>query len=277
MEKLKTDVLIIGAGVAGCSLAIFLKRAKTDFLIFEKSVPGGKLNQINKITNYVGINEISGPDLAVNIFNQMNSLNVNLINEEILDLKKDANGFILTSSSYVVTSKIVVIATGVSMRDIKIKNYDKFYQKGISTCALCDGYLYHNKKIAVIGNSDIAKKEYLYLSNLTKDIVLIDNEKDKAIEFIGEEKLKGIKTEKGIVYVDAAFVYLKESFDYLLTKDLNIATKNNHIIVDENFMTSVDNVFAIGDSIQKKIYQIIGAINDANFASVAIINKLKNE
>jgi len=275
MRTLKTDVTIIGAGSAGMALALYLKRAKINFILLEKYVPGGKLNNIPQISNFLGIKSIAGSDLAVNMFDQITALGVDVISEEAKTIRKINDFFEVTTNDSFVNSKIVVLATGVSMKEIKIKGYDELYLRGISSCAVCDGYLYKNKRIAVIGNNEISNIEYNYLKGLTKEIIRIDNKEEKVEEFIGEDHLEKIKTNKNIYDIDGAFIYDKEYVNDYLISSLNLNTKNNHISVDENYMTNVQNVYAIGDAVDKVLYQVVGAINDASIASVNIIKTLR--
>lgn len=272
MKKLKTDVLIIGAGPAGMAMALYLKRAKVNCLLVEKTAPGGKLNNIAFINNYLGIKSITGPDLAVNMYQQIADIGVDIINEEVLRL---SSGFLAYTSESEITAKIVVLAIGVTMTKLLVPGYDKYFGHGVSTCAVCDGFLYRNKKIVVIGNNDIANKEYNYLKSLSNNVRRIDGVNEKVISFIGDKKLTSITTTKKRYIVDAAFVYSKENINHILIDSLNVACRHNHIVVDANFETNVHNCFAIGDAIEKKIYQIVGAINDASIASLAIIKRLK--
>lgn len=277
MRQLKTRVLIIGAGAAGMALALYLKRAKIDFILAEKSAPGGKLNNISKITNFVGVNEITGPKLAMNIYQQITNLGVEIFNEEIILIQQNKQGFISFTNDSKIISSIVVIATGVMMKEVKIPGYQKLFHHGISTCAVCDGYLYKDKKIAVIGDNEIADKEFTYLANLTKKIIRIDNRDEKAVEFIGTNKLEAIKTNRKKYPIDAAFIYLKESLSSRLFSELNLATKNGRVVVDANYVSNIKNLYAIGDAINKPLYQIVGAISDASIASASIINYLSHE
>ena len=272
MKKLKTNVVIIGAGPAGLALALYLKRAKIDFLLLEKAAPGGKLNNIATIDNYLGIKSITGPNLAFNMYQQITALGVEILNEEALKIE---DGFLVHTSDSVIATKIVVLALGITMKKIAIPGYDKYFGHGISTCAICDGYLYRNKKIIVIGNNEIADKEYNYLKSLTSEIKRIDGVKEKILSFTGDKNLQFVTTTKQKYITDAAFVYSKESINYSLIDSLKITYENNRISVDKNYETSVHNCYAIGDVINKKIYQVIGAVNDASIASVDIIKKIR--
>lgn len=272
MKKLKTDVVIVGAGPAGMSMALYLKRANINFLLLEKGAPGGKLNNISNIDNILGIDSIQGPNLAFNMFNQISKLGISILNEEVIDIK---DNFIVSTNESTIECKIVVLATGMSNKKVNIPNYDKLLHKGISSCAICDGFLYKNKKIAVIGNNEIAHKEYEYLKGLTSSIIFIDNKDEKVIEFIGNDHLTNIKTNKAIYEVDGAFIYTDEILNDNLLKNYQIEVFNSRLKVDQNFMSNINNIYAIGDVINKAIYQVVGAMNDASVASMSIIKKLR--
>lgn len=270
MNKLKTKVVIVGAGPAGLAAALYLKRFNIDFILLEKGAPGGKLNNISSISNFLSYENISGPDLAFKMFSQVSNLNINFINEEVLDIKE---GFQIITENYDIDCEYVILANGVSIKNVNIKNYDKFLGHGVSTCAVCDGYLYKDKKIFVYGDSIHIDDEIKYLKSLSNEVIYLKDE--KIISFEGDQKLNLIVTDKNKYPSDNCFIFLKENFNFNLEK-FNLDFKNNHLLVNQNYETNYKKIYAIGDAIYKNLYQIVGAINDASIATIDIVKKIKN-
>ena len=166
MQKYK--VVIIGSGIAGMSAAIYLKRGGIEPVIIENNVPGGTLNVIPNIENYPGYINVSGPDLAMNIYNQVNNLNIKYIFRNIwkIDLEKK----IIDDD---IEFDYLIIATGRRHRLLNLDNEDKLLGRGISTCALCDGSFYKDKEVIVVGGGSSALTESLYLSGICKKVTII--------------------------------------------------------------------------------------------------------
>ena len=186
MQKYK--VVIIGSGIAGMSAAIYLKRGGIEPVIIENNVPGGTLNVIPNIENYPGYINVSGPDLAMNIYNQVNNLNIKYIFRNIwkIDLEKK----IIDDD---IEFDYLIIATGRRHRLLNLEGEDKLLGKGVSTCALCDGNFYKDKEVVVVGGGNSALTESLYLSNICKhpDLILEYLETGD----ISEDSLKQIDDE----------------------------------------------------------------------------------
>jgi len=166
------DLIIIGMGVSGISAGIYAKRAGLNVLMLEGSAPGGIINSISKIENYPGIKEISGPDLAYNLFEQVNDLNIEFKLEKVTDVIIEDIKTIKTINN-IYQSKYILIASGRRPKLLGIKNELDFLGKGISTCALCDGAFYKGKDIAVVGGGSSALTEAIYLSKIVNKVYLI--------------------------------------------------------------------------------------------------------
>ena len=159
MEEHK--VVILGSGIAGMTAGIYLKRGGLDVLVIEDNIPGGVLNEIPSIENYPGYEEISGPDLAMNIYNQLTKLGVKILNKKITSIDLD-NKIINNNIKY----EYLVIATGRKSRMLSLEHEKELLGKGISTCALCDGFFYKDKVVAVVGGGSSSLTEALYLSKI---------------------------------------------------------------------------------------------------------------
>lgn len=299
--KLNFDVVIIGAGVAGMTAAIYLKRAGINCCIIEKNIYGGQINLSPKVKNYPGFMEISGVELSTNIYNQMRQLNVEYLNESVINIEIDKIEKQVTTTNKVIICKYIIIATGRHARKLNIENAKQLIGKGISYCATCDGNFYKGKDVAVIGGGNKALEEAIYLSEICRNVIVINEgnklignryykEKIQSIKNINikynsnikalnlkDDKLDSIVIEKqGIVeqiFVEGCFTYIgyeptTEFFDNVELDD------EGYIIVDKNNKTNIDNIYAIGDVVNKPIFQLITAMNDSVIAANEIINKI---
>lgn len=297
--KLDFDAIIVGAGVSGMSAAIYLKRAGISFLLLEQNYPGGQLNRANKIENYPGIIEIDGPTLSMNMVEQLNNLNIDVTYEKVLDIIDKKDYKIVKTNNKEYTAKAVLLATGRIPRELSLENEKSLVGRGISWCASCDGLLYKNKIVAVVGGGNTAIDDALYLSNICNKVYIIhrsnnfraektslEKAKDKSnIEFLEnriitklnlrEDKLDSIVLDNDLVLkVDGLFEAIGSipNIDYL--KSLDIDIDNDYIIVDDKMQTSIEGIYASGDSIKKDLYQVVTASSEGAIAANAIIKYL---
>lgn len=299
--KLDFESVIIGAGVSGMTAAIYLKRAGINFLILEQNYPGGQLNRANTITNYPGILSIDGPSLVMNIVNQLKELNIDIQYEKVLSIidKKDYKIVKTTKKEY--KTKTILLATGRIPNELGLENEKSFIGRGLSWCASCDGNFYKDENVAVIGGGNTAISDALYLSNIAKKVYIINRsenfradktliEKAKKIdniEFIlnsnvvelieNQDKLSSIKLDTGKeLLISGLFEAIgsKPSIDYL--KEIDIDTENGYIIVKNDMQTSVEGIYASGDSVYKDLYQIVTATSEGAKAASSIIKYLQN-
>jgi len=294
------DVIIVGAGVAGISAAIYAKRSNLNVMIIEKESPGGQVNKTSTIENYPGFTKIGGPELAFKLFEQLQQLKVEykaLEVKEIVD-NGDYKTIITNKDSY--QTKTVIIATGRVPRKLGKENEDKLYGRGISFCSICDGNLYKNKHIAVIGGGNSAIEESLYLSGLASKLTLIHrNEKLRADEtLINELKKKNnveilynTEVEKfnekdnvldsveitdaknGVINtlkVDGVFVFVgyEPASDFI--KNLGILDENGYVVVNNRMETKIPGIYACGDIIKKDVYQIVTAESEGAIAATFV-------
>ena len=166
MERYK--VVIVGSGIAGMTAAINLKRGGIDTLIIENNTPGGVLNYIPDIENYPGYSNISGPDLVMNIYNQVNNLGIKIkfMNINNIDLDKK----IIDDE---IEFDYLIIATGRKSRMLGIEKEKELLGRGVSTCALCDGSFYRDKDVIVVGGGNSSLTESLYLANIVRSVTII--------------------------------------------------------------------------------------------------------
>ena len=288
MEEHK--VVILGSGIAGMTAGIYLKRGGLDVLVVEDNIPGGVLNEIPSIENYPGYEEISGPDLAMNIYNQLTKLGVKILNKKITSI--DLNNKIINNN---IKYEYLVIATGRKSRMLSLKHEKELLGKGISTCALCDGFFYKDKKVAVVGGGSSSLTEALYLSKICKEVIIIHRRDKLTSDKYLIDKVNSTKNIK-VLYnsnitkynqnnnkLTSVIINNKDNLEvegvFLAigstpnSEIFNVNKDNNYIIVDSNYMTNVDKVYAIGDVIKKDYYQLSTASSDAVVAASNIIKR----
>ena len=288
------DVIIIGMGISGITAGIYLKRANKDIMMFDGKMPGGLLNEISSISNYPGYINISGSELAENLFNQINVLNIPYKLESIKDVRKVDDYFEAETSNGVYKAKNVIIACGRTPRKLGLPNEDKLLGHGISTCALCDGFFYRGKDIAVVGSGDSALQEALYLSNIVNKIYLIVR-KDKMrasislqeaiknkenVEIVYESTIKEINEINGqvdsivlntdrLIDVNGIFIYIGFVPNNDIIKKFDILDENGYV---KNIITDVKGLYAVGDIVKKDVNQLVVAANDGVLVANHIIN-----
>ena len=288
MEKYK--VVILGACISGMTAAIYLKRGGINPLIIESSVPGGVLNNIPSIENYPGYENISGPDLAMNIYKQVKDLDIKILLKQIDNI--DLNKKIINNN---IEYDYLVIATGRKHRLLGIERENELLGKGISTCALCDGFFYKDKEVVVVGGGSSALTEALYLSNIAKEVTIVhrgnsftgekylidkvNSTKNIIVTFnsnvtsynINEDKLVSVTiNNKDIIKTDGVFLSIGSTPNSEL---FNVDKDNSYVLVDSNYMTNIEDVYAVGDVIKKKYYQLSTAASDAVVVASTIIDR----
>lgn len=295
------DLIIIGMGISGISAAIYAKRNNLNVLVLEKSSPGGLLNKINVVSNYPGVGDITGPELSYELFKQFNENKIEYKISEVVDIKIDSDIKKVITSEKVYETKYVIIASGRVPRKLGLENEDKLFGKGISTCALCDGNLYKGKDIAVVGGGNSSLEETIYLSKLVNKIYLIHRrEKFSAennlveevkkidnVEIITNSKIIRINEEDGVIKsidldnglnlkISGLFEYIGYIPANSYIDKLNITNEEGYIIVNDNYETLISGIYAVGDSISKKHYQLVHAASEGAEAATNIINEIKN-
>ncbi len=297
----KVDILIIGAGPSGVTAAIYAKRANLDVLLLEKSAIGGKVIDIYELENYPGVSNISGSELALTFRKQIKDLKIPFSREEVLSINKNDNNFIVTTNKNEYLVNKIILAIGTKENNLSLDNENRFLGKGISYCATCDGSFYKDKKVVVYGGGNSAISEALYLSNLVKELIIISRHDLKGdassinrlkeltnvkhiknstiIKLNGNDSLKSIniKDENNNITnikLDGLFVYIGSKPSLNFINNLSLDNINGYLKVNEHFETSIKNIFAVGDVINKDLRQIVTATSDgANVISYLMKNK----
>lgn len=284
------DVIIIGAGPAGISTGLYTKRANLKTMIIYQN--NSSLEKAELIENYYGFSEgIIGKDLYKEGINQAKNLGIELKNEEVINIKMKENGFDIITDKNEYKTKNIVLATGNKKNVPKIKGIQEFEGRGISYCAVCDGFFYRNKDIAVIGNGKYAISETNELINLANQItILTDGEKAPEIradnvkidtrkieEIQGEKRVEQIKLEDNtIIKTDGIFVAKGVAGSNEFAKKLGIITNKDKIVVNEKMETNIPGIYACGDC-TGGVLQISKAVYEGTKAGLEIIKRVKQK
>lgn len=281
------DAIVIGGGPAGISAAVYLKRFKFDVLVLMKDY--GSLAKTDHIENYYGFPApVSGRQLVDNGLQQAARLGIEVRMEEVLSIDNPGN-FLVRTVSGEYPGKTVLLATGSAHPGLPIPGFFRFVGKGISFCAICDGFLYRKKKIAVLGEGEFMAEELSVLRQFTSDLTVFTNglplkadigevtvvtSKIKALD--GDDVLSSIHTETQSYPVNALFVAVgtPSATDFALR--MGAFVENNLLVVDSRFMTNIPGLFAAGDCIGG-LTQIAKAVSDGAQAAIAIQKHLRSQ
>lgn len=278
------DVIIIGAGPAGISAGLYTQRANKKTLIIynEKS----SLEKASKIENYYGFpNGISGKELYQNGIMQAKNLGIELKKEEVIKIEKIKETFEVSTSNRKYISRNVILATGNKKNTPDIKGIKELEGKGISYCAICDGFFYRGKDVAVLGSGDYAISEVNDLLNVANKITILTNKKKMpdfraenvkvetrgVIAVKGENQLESIELEDGTkLEVDGLFVAQGVAGSTDFARKLGALVKDNKIVVSDKMETTIQGLYACGDCVGG-IYQIAKAINEGMIAGISAV------
>lgn len=290
----KYDVIVVGAGVAGMTASIYLKRANLNVLLLEKEMPGGQLNKTTDIENYPGFTKVNGTDLALSIYNQVKENNIEYKYGNVVEIIDNNDTKIVKTNREEFETKYIVLASGRIPRKIGLENEEKLVSNGISYCAICDGMFFKDKKVAVVGGGNSALTGALYLSNICSKVYIINRRDELRADLSLQEKIKqknnieilfnskvtklneknnildSIDVNNEKLDIDGLFIYIGFDPDINYLKNLDIKNNNGYIVVDENMETSIKGIYACGDIIDKKVYQITTAIGEAAVCATSI-------
>lgn len=284
------DVIIVGAGPAGISASLYTIRRNLKTLIIYKEKSA--LEKSTKIENYYGFeNGINGEELYKIGIRQAQNIGAEVIKDEVTNIKIDYLNekeytFKVETLNNEFKAKSVILATGNKKNKPNIKNMDKYEGKGISYCAICDGFFYRNKNVAVIGNGDYAIAEAKDLQNIAKSITILTNDRQapeyraeninintKEIDQIeGENKVEEIDfVDNTKMKIDGIFIAQGVAGSTEFAKKIGAKINNDKIVVDENMETSIKGLFACGDC-TGGLYQVSKAVYDGTKAGLAVLN-----
>lgn len=304
------DTIIIGAGPAGLSAALYAKRKGLDVLLVSSDFGGGQLLNTKEIDNYLGFHDITGEKLTNEYLNHVNTFNIHtLFAKEVKSIKKLDNGdfFVDLLSEEEFNAKSIIIATGGLPRKLGVKGEDEFVGMGVSYCAICDGAFYHNRDVVVVGGGNSAVETAIDMAKIankvtviqieddfTADKVLVDQLKaNDKIEYhlnsqvneivgsnMGVEKVLAFNNKENKAFeveTDGLFIEIGVIPNSNLVKDLVKLNPRGEIIVSTELETSVDGIYAVGDVTDFPFKQIIIAASHGATAALSASNYLNKK
>ena len=255
------DVVIIGAGIAGMTAAIYLSRANKSVLVIEEKIYGGQIINTVNIENWPGDMGVSGADLSQKIYHQMDNLGAGIEYAEVLGIERvmDAACFVVKTDDGDYSCKAVIIAPGTEPRKLSEKQTKDAGKRPISYCATCDGALYKNKKVVVVGSGNTAKHEMTYLRNIASKVYHIHHDdpipEDAEGIFVAIGRVPNTRCVESAVDLD----------------------EKGYVVAGEDCKTSQEGIFVAGDCRMKTTRQLVTAAGDGAVAAGAVVDYLSSQ
>lgn len=286
------DLIIIGMGPSGMSAALYAKRSNLNTLILEKNSPGGLVNTTNKIDNYLGIPDVTGPELAYKMFKHVSEMNILFKIEEVNNVVKEKDLFKVTTNKSEYTTKSVIVSSGRSPKKTPFE--EKVSTLKLSRCAICDAPLYKDKDVVVLGGGDSAVEESIHLSNISKSVKIISRSEIKGklkselesysnIEVIENANIEDIKFDDDVyklivngkeIIANGVFSYIGFTTSTGYLENLGVNMENGYIITSDG-STNIAGLYACGDIIKKSLYQIVTAVSEGAKCAVLANNYIR--
>ncbi|MBR1750125.1 MAG: thioredoxin-disulfide reductase [Ruminococcus sp.] len=294
-----TDIIIVGAGPAGLTAAIYAQRAGRKALVFEASVYGGQIVNTPEIENYPAIKKISGYDFAQALYDQAKSLGAEVRTERVTEVRDNGGSKTVVTNKGEYECKAVILATGAKNRPLGLDNEKALIGKGVSYCATCDGMFFRNKTVAVAGGGNTAVEDAFFLSNYCEKVYIIHrrdafraDEREVAklrekenVEFVLNKNVTALKedggrlcgvevtdkntNEKTELAVSGLFVAIGQSPDNTPFENVATLAEGGYIKAGEDCKTGTDGIFTAGDCRTKTVRQLTTAASDGAAAALA--------
>ena len=289
------DTIIIGAGPAGMTAALYAARSNLKVALIEGGLPGGQMNNTSDIENYPGYANISGPELSEKMFEPLENLGVEHLYGFVENIENHGDVKKVITDNEEFETRTVIVATGSKHRLLGVPGEEELNSRGVSYCAVCDGAFFRDQDLLVVGGGDSAVEEAIFLTQFAKSVTIVHRRdelraqkvlQDRAfanekINFIWDSVVKEIKGENrvGSVVIEnvktnqvtehafgGVFIYVGLDPVSDFTKDLQIQDESGWIVTDDHMKTSVAGVFAVGDVRQKDLRQVTTAVGDGAIA-----------
>ena len=289
------DTIIVGAGPAGMTAALYAARSNLKVALIEGGLPGGQMNNTSDIENYPGYANISGPELAEKMFEPLENLGVEHLYGFVKNIEDHGDVKKVITDDEEFETRTVIVATGSKHRLLGVPGEEELNSRGVSYCAVCDGAFFRDQDLLVVGGGDSAVEEAIFLTQFAKSVTIVHRRdelraqkvlQDRAfanekINFIWDSVVKEIKGENRVESVvienvktnqvtehafGGVFIYVGLDPVSDFTKDLQIQDESGWIVTDDHMKTSVAGVFAVGDVRQKDLRQVTTAVGDGAIA-----------
>lgn len=290
------DTMIIGAGPAGMTAALYAARSNLKVALLERGIYGGQMNNTAEIENYPGYARISGPELAEKMFEPLENLGVEHLFGQVEKIEDHGDYKKIITEDEVFETKTVVLASGANHRHLGVPGEEEYNSRGVSYCAVCDGAFFRDEDLLVVGGGDSAVEEAIFLTHFAKSVTIVHRRDqlraqkllqerafaNEKISFIWDSVVKEIKGDDrrvtSVVFENVKTGQISESdfggvFIYVgldpvsdFVKDLGICDEAGWIVTDQHMKTAIDGIYAIGDVRQKDLRQITTAVGDGAVA-----------
>ncbi len=290
------DTMIIGAGPAGMTAALYAARSNLKVALLERGIYGGQMNNTAEIENYPGYARISGPELAEKMFEPLENLGVEHLFGQVEKIEDHGDYKKIITEDEVFETKTVILASGANHRHLGVPGEEEYNSRGVSYCAVCDGAFFRDEDLLVVGGGDSAVEEAIFLTRFAKSVTIVHRRDqlraqqllqerafaNEKISFIWDSVVKEIKGDDrrvtSVVFENVKTGQISESdfggvFVYVgldpvsdFVKDLGICDEAGWIVTDQHMKTAIAGIYAIGDVRQKDLRQITTAVGDGAIA-----------
>jgi thioredoxin reductase (NADPH) len=294
------DVVIIGAGPAGMTAAVYTSRANLSTLMIERGIPGGQMANTEEVENYPGFGHILGPELSTKMFEHAKKFGAEYAYGDVTEIIDGEDYKTIVSGKKQYKTRAIILSTGAEYKKMGIPGEAELGGRGVSYCAVCDGAFFKNKNLIVIGGGDSAVEEGVYLTRFAEKVTIVHRRdqlraqkilQDRAfanekIDFIWNATVKEIHEKDGkvgsatlvstvdgsesVVETDGVFVYIGMVPLTAPFASLGILNDAGYIVTNEKMETAVPGIFAAGDVRDKTLRQIVTATGDGSIAAQAV-------
>ncbi|WP_040224704.1 thioredoxin-disulfide reductase [Bhargavaea cecembensis] len=291
------DVIIIGAGPAGLTAAVYASRADMDTLMLERGIPGGQMANTEDIENYPGFDSILGPDLSNKMFEHAKKFGAEYAYGDVQEVRDGEEYKTIVAGGKEYKARAIIITTGAQYKKMGIPGETELGGRGVSYCAVCDGAFFRGKELVVVGGGDSAVEEGAYLTRFADKVTIVHRRDElraqkilqerafsnPKIDFIWSHTLKSINDKDGKVgsvtmvstkdgseqefKTDGVFIYIGMVPLTAPFKSLGITDENGYIPTDTEMQTSIPGIFAAGDVREKTLRQVVTATGDGSIAA----------
>lgn len=291
------DIVIVGAGTAGMSAAIYGVRSGKKVLLLEEKNYGGQIVNTPEVENYPGIIKTSGFEFATNLFNQAKSLGAEIKYEKALKIEDNGTLKTIVTNKNTYEAKTVIIATGAKNRQLRLENEKKLIGSGVSYCATCDGMFFRGRDVAVVGGGNTALEDAMFLSNYCNKVYIIHrrdklrgeekiakaiSEKDNiemvwnsnVIKILGDNQVEGITVKNSVdgseknIKVSGLFIAVGQEPDNYDFQSVIKLDEKGYVIAGEDCRTETNGIFTAGDCRTKSVRQLTTAASDGAVAAI---------
>lgn len=289
------DTIIIGAGPAGITAALYAARSNLKVALIERGIPGGQMNNTSDIENYPGYTNISGPELAEKMFEPLENLGVEHLFGAVEKIEQQGTIKKVYTEDDVFESRTLIIATGAFHRHLGVPGEEELNSRGVSYCAVCDGAFFRDEDLLVVGGGDSAVEEAVFLTRFAKTVTIIHRRNElraqkllqnrafanEKIHFIWDSVVQEIKGDNRVQSVvvenvktgevsehefGGVFIYVGLDPVSEFVKDLGITNEAGWIVTDHHMKTAISGIYAIGDVREKDLRQVTTAVGDGAIA-----------